>query len=298
MSNRPGYGGQAVIEGVLIRGHRHAVVCCRDRQGELVTRTETLPGITQGPASQIPILRGMLLLWETMQLGVRALLFSSQLADGCEPDSVASRGRVISAIAISLTVSALLFFVGPLALTAWLEPRLGNPAMVMFEGLLRLTALLAYVYCIGFVPGVRRLFEHHGAEHMTVNAYEDGAPLTVESVRRFSVIHRRCGTNFLLTVMLVSIGVFALLGAQPLSSEIISRVVLIPVIAGLAYEALRLMADRPDNALVRFISQPSLELQALTTRQPTDDQIDLAIVAMRRVLALDGLLDEEPASVL
>lgn len=291
------YGGQAVIEGILIRGQRHAAVCCRNPEGELVTRVEQLPGIMQGDAGRLPVLRGVLLLAETMQLGVRSLIFSSLVADRRDPSATASRATILSAIAFSLSVALALFFVGPLLLTSWVEPRLGHGAMVMFEGLVRLTALLVYVWAIGFVPGVRRLFEHHGAEHMTVNAYEAGSPLTVESIRRFSVIHKRCGTNFLLTVMIVSIAVFALLGSQPLWSELLSRIILVPVIAGLAYEALRLMAVHGDNPIVAIISRPNLDLQTLTTRPPTDEQIELAITAMRTVLVLDGLLEEEPAGV-
>jgi uncharacterized protein YqhQ len=298
LDRRFAYGGQAVIEGVMVRGQRYATVACRRRDGEIVMRTEELRGRLREQTRELPVLRGMLLLWETMQVGVRCLFFSSQVADGRDPDAPMSKASVLLAIGISLACSAALFFAGPLLLTAWLEPRIGHPATVTVEGLIRLLALLASVWAIGFVPGVRRLFEHHGAEHMTVNAYEAGAPLTVEGVRRFSVIHPRCGTNFLLTVMITSIFVFGLLGAQPFWSELVSRLLLIPVIAGLAYEALRFTARYQDHPLVNILAQPNLELQAFTTRQPTDDQIEVAILALRTVLELDGVLEDEPGGAL
>ena len=289
------YGGQAVVEGVMMRGQRYATVACRQPNGEIVTRTEELRGAMVEGAREIPVLRGMLLLWETMQLGVRSLFFSSQVADGRDPNAPLSKGTVFFAIGMSVLFAAALFFVGPLALTTWLEPRVGHASTLMFEGLVRLLVLLGYVWVIGFVPGVNRLFAHHGAEHKTVNAYEAGAPLTVDSVRRFSVIHTRCGTSFLLTVMLVSIAVFGLLGSQSLVDEIISRIVLIPVIAGLAYEILRFTADHYDNRFVRWAIRPNLELQYFTTREPSDEQIELAILALRSVLELDGVVVEEYA---
>lgn len=289
------YGGQAVVEGVMIRGQRFAGVACRRADGEIITRTEELRWEMRERARNVPVLRGMLLLWETLQLGVRCLTFSSHVADGRDPNTTMSKAAILLAIALSLSVSALLFFVSPLLMTTWLEPKLGHASAVTFEGLIRLLVLLGYVWVIGFVPGVRRLFQHHGAEHKAVNAYEVGAPLTLESVRRFSVIHDRCGTNFLLTVMLMSIVVFGLLGEQPLWSEVLSRVLLIPVIAGLAYEGLRFTAAYADNRLVRMLAQPSLDLQSFTTRQPTDEQVELAIYALRMVLVLDGVLTEEPA---
>lgn len=289
------YGGQAVVEGVMMRGRRHAVTACRRPDGEIVLRTETLGGAIREQARELPVLRGVLLLWETMQLGVRSLFFSSQVAVGADTEALPARTTVYGTIAASVLGAALLFFVAPLLLTAWLEPRLGHPATVMVEGLLRLLALLGYLTAIGFVPSVRRLFAHHGAEHKTVNAYEAGAPLTPEGVRAHSMIHTRCGTSFMLTVMLVSIAVFAMIGRQSLWEELVTRVALIPLIAGIAYEALRFTADHYENALVRFLIQPNLELQRFTTREPAEAQLKLAILALREVLALDGVLTAEPA---
>lgn len=283
------YGGQAVVEGVMMRGQRYATVACRRPDGEIVTRTEELNPTLREQTKAIPILRGVLLLWETMQLGVRSLFFSNQVAEGRDPQAPLAKATIIGAILASVSFSALLFFLGPLLVTAWLEPRVGQHATVMFEGLIRLFALLGYVWSIGFVPGVRRLFEHHGAEHKTVNAYEAGAPLTPESVRRYSLIHTRCGTSFLLTVMVVSIVVFSVIGRQPLWMEVITRVALIPLIAGAAYEILRFTADHYDNRIVRVLTRPNLELQYFTTREPTDEQLELAILSLTTVLALDGV---------
>lgn len=298
MDRRFAYGGQAVVEGVMIRGQHHAVVACRRLDGDVIMRSEELRGRMREQTRELPVLRGMLLLWETMQVGVRCLMFSSQVADGRDPEAETNRSAMYLAIAMSIACSALLFFVGPLMLTSWLQPRIGHPATVTFEGLIRLIALLGYVWVIGFVPGVRRLFEYHGAEHMAVNAYEAEAPLTVDGVRRFSVLHARCGTNFLLTVMITSMFVFGALGAQPLWSELVARLVLIPVIAGIAYEGLRFTARFQDNAFVRMLAQPNLELQSFTTRQPSDAQIELALTALNSVLVLDGVLDEAPAGAL
>ena len=289
------YGGQAVVEGVMIRGQQFATVACRTAQGEVISRTEELHGPMRSQAGTLPVLRGMLLLWETMQVGVRSLMFSSQVADGRDPNAPLNKGSMYLAIALSVSFASALFFIGPLLLTNWLEPRIGHAATVTFEGLVRLCALLAYVWAIGFVPGVRRLFENHGAEHMAVNAYEAGAPLTIESLRRFSVLHPRCGTNVLLTVMILSMFVFGALGAQPFWSELLSRLILIPAIGGIAYEALRLTARFQHVPLVRLLAQPNLELQTFTTRQPTDEQIEVAILALRSVLVLDGVLADEPA---
>lgn len=294
MSERFYYGGQAVVEGVMMRGRRYATTACRRPDGTIVTRTEELSNAMREQTRQIPILRGVLLLWETMQLGVRSLFFSTQVAEGGDPEQSLPRRTMIFAIATSLLFSVALFFVTPLILTAWLESRVGHSSAMMFEALLRLTLLLGYLFAIGTIPAVRRLFAHHGAEHKTVNAYEAGAPLTKESIRAYSVIHTRCGTSFLLTVMLISIIVFALVGQQPMWVELISRVTLIPLIAGAAYEVLRFTADHYDNRLVRILIRPNLELQYFTTREPNDEQLELAIIALRSVLALDGVIVGEP----
>ena len=287
------YGGQAVVEGVMMRGQRYATTACRRPDGEIVTRTEELPSILQERRLQLPLLRGVLLLWETMQVGVRSLTFSSSVAEGRDPDAAMSKRAVRLAIAFSLLTAIPIFFIGPLLLTAWLEPRIGHAATVTFEGLVGLLVLLGYVTAIGFVPSVQRLFAHHGAEHKTVNAYEAGAPLTPESVRDFSVIHTRCGTSFMLTVMLTSIVVFTARGSQPFWQDLVSRVVFIPLIAGIAYEFLRFTADHYDNKVIRFITRPNLELQLFTTREPDDSQMELAILALQTVLVLDGVLAED-----
>lgn len=297
MSQKFYYGGQAVIEGVMMRGQRYATTVCRQPDGSVVSRTEELSGALREQSRQIPVVRGVALLWETMQLGVRSLFFSSQVADGRDPEAPLARGAMLFAVATSLLFSVLIFFITPLVLTAWMEPRLGHTSMVMFEGLVRLLILLGYLFTIGRIPTVRRLFAHHGAEHKTVNAYEAGAPLTPESVRAFSVIHTRCGTSFLLTVMLISTFVFGALGSQPLWLEIISRIVLIPAIAGLAYEVLRFTADHYDNRFIRILIRPNLELQYFTTREPSDAQLELAIFALRHVLVLDGVLAAEPVTI-
>jgi uncharacterized protein YqhQ len=296
------YGGQAVIEGIMIRGQRWAAVACRRPDGGVVIRREPLTAA--GRPSPVPFVRGVLALAETMQVGVRCLFFSNQIAEGRPHGEPMSRRAVATAIGVSLLCAALIFFLLPLMLTTWLEPRVGHPATAVFEGLVRLLVLLGYLAAVSRLPSVRRLFEHHGAEHMAVNAYEAGVPLTPERVREFSVIHDRCGTSFMLIVMLVSIPVFALVGAAPLHVQALSRVLLIPAIAAVAYELFKLMSAYLHHPLVRLLIQPNLELQQYTTRAPSDDQIELALIALREVLTLDGALDDDadgqwaPAAVL
>ena len=283
------YGGQAVIEGVMMRGTRGMTVAVRQPDGAIRVKSESLGGVYVGRVRRIPVVRGVIVLWETLALGMRALVFSSEVAAGMteEEESEPSSAYIWVVLGITLVFAAAVFFVAPLLLTGWLSSRMNGSLVVLVEGVLRLAMLLGYIWGIGFIPDIRRVFAYHGAEHRTINAWEAGAPLDVESVRRFGNEHARCGTAFLLTVAVVSLVLFVLLGTPSWWWRIASRVVLIPVIAAVSYEIIRLSADLRRFRVVRWLSRPSLALQALTTRDPDDGQIEVAIRALREVLATD-----------
>lgn len=286
------YGGQAVLEGVMIRGPSSMAVACRRPDGDIVVRCERLSGLYAGRLRRVPLLRGAIVMWETLALGMRALLFSSNVAlgeDEKEISPVAVWGIALAALALV----AVLFFAGPVLLTRWLEDAVGNDVLViLIEGLIRLALVVSYIGLIGLLPDVRRVYAYHGAEHKSIHALEHGDPLEPESVQQHRTAHLRCGTSFLLTVVVVSVIVFVALGTPELWLRVVSRIVLIPVIAAIAYEVIRLGGAFESNRIVRVLMWPNLALQALTTRQPDDDQVEVALRALREVLAAEAV---EPA---
>ena len=281
------YGGQAVMEGVMMRGRRLVAVAVRRPQGDITLRLESLGGLYTGPLRHIPFLRGIIVLWETLALGTRALLFSSNVALGEEEKEI-SRPVLWGTVMLALAFVIAIIFVGPVLAMGRLEEAIGNERLVaLVEGLIRLGVLLAYLFLIGLLPDIRRVFAYHGAEHKTINALEDGAPLEVETVRGYSTAHPRCGTSFLLVVVVISVLLFVLVGTPPLWQRLLSRVALVPVIAAVSYEVIRLMGNLQGNRLMRAVFRPSLWLQSLTTREPDDGQVEVAIYALREVLAAD-----------
>ncbi len=300
-SNSPAdfnYGGQAVIEGVMMRGSKALAVAVRDPQGEIVVHTEPLSArIYGGGIARIPFLRGLTLLWDALGLGVKSLMFSAEVAmqeetEGDEePEKIFEGPAQWGTVLFSLSLSVGLFFLFPAflgdlfvrLLDSGPQPFVSN----MVEGIVRLVLIVAYVWAIGMLPDVKRLFGYHGAEHKTINAYEAEAELTPDSVARFSVEHPRCGTAFLLTVVVVSIVVYTLLPPLSLPLRLLSRVILLPFIAGIAYEFIRFSARHQDNAFIRFLSRPNLALQHLTTREPDAGMLEVAIVAFEHVLAYE-----------
>ncbi len=292
---RAGYGGQAVLEGIMIRGPRHATVVCRRQDGSLERADRRLSGGYTGRVTRLPLLRGIITLWETLHLGAWALIFSQNVAfadeEGAEVSApVSDRMGWVGGftLTLSLLVAIGVFFLGPVLATQWLEDHLDPDVLaVVLEGVLRLALLLGYLWLIGRVPDIRRVFEYHGAEHKTIAAWEAGEPLAPERVRPFSRAHPRCGTSFLLVVAVVAIVVFVALGSPPLWWRLTSRVVLVPVIAGMAYEAIRLGGAYRHRRVVAWLFAPNLWLQALTTREPNDGQIEVAIAAMTHALALE-----------
>ena len=291
MSQQPFfYGGQAVIEGVMIRGRQHYSLAVRRTDGQIQTLFEPLSQIYTGKLRRVPLIRGILVLIETLSLGIKALNKSAIIAvdDQTDGQEEVSKWMMAIVIAFSLALGIGIFFLTPLFATRPLEDVFSSDPLVnLIEGLIRLALLVGYIGLIGLMPDIRRVFAYHGAEHMAVHTHEAGLPLDVEHVRRFPTAHPRCGTAFLLTVAVVAIVVFAFLGREPLWWLIASRVLFIPIIAALSYEVIRFSGAHQNNPITQLFAIPGLTLQRLTTRQPDDSQIEVAILAMDTALAAD-----------
>lgn len=291
------YGGQAVIEGVMIRGPRHMAVAVRHPKGHIVVHRETLSGVYTGRLRHVPVLRGVIVLWETLALGMRALAFSSRVAlEEASEDASAVEfppHAFWGMVALALAFVVVVFFAVPILVAHWLEGAGAHRlAVVALETAIRLGLFVGYVAAIGLMPDIRRVFQYHGAEHMTIHAYEAGQPLTVEAIRRFRKEHTRCGTSFLLVVIVVALVVFALFDAvvdEGLLVRTASRVALIPMVSGASYELLRLGARFERFRPVRWLFAPNIALQALTTRIPHDDQIEVAKAAFEATLEAAGV---------
>ena len=285
--NRPTYGGQAVMEGVMIRGQRNASIAVRRPDGTVALRSDPLNTLYTGKLRRVPLLRGVLVLVETLSLGMRALMYSANVGIEAEEKEI-SKGAMAATLTFSLVFAVGIFFLLPVLASKAVEGPLGSDLLSnLAEGLFRLAIFLGYILLIGRMDQIRRVFMYHGAEHMTVHAQEGMDPLDVKSVRRYSTFHPRCGTAFLLTVMVVAIAVFTFVGREPFWWLIVSRVVLVPLVAAISYEAIRFSGFHSSNPLVRLLTAPSLALQALTTRRPEDDQIEVAIAAMQQALDAD-----------
>ena len=275
------YGGQAVIEGVMMRGQKAFAIAMRAPDGKIVVHKEKLDQIYRSKISRIPFVRGVILLWDALGLGMRALTISANTQTGEEQKLEGPVLYVTLGLALIFGVS--LFFLLPAGLGSLSEKYLGWSVWWsnLAEGIIRLGILVAYIWAIGFMPDVRRLFAYHGAEHKTINAFEAGAELTPESVAHYSLQHPRCGTAFLLTLVLLSIILFALLGPLPVFWRLASRVILIPVLAGIALEYIRWTANHLSNPVVRWMIKPNLALQSLTTREPDASMLEVAITSFR-----------------
>ena len=286
------YGGQAVIEGVMIRGRDHFGLAVRREDGSIELHYEPLSALYNGSPRRWPLVRGFLTLLETMLLGIKTLQLSANMA-AIDRDPDAEEGIptwvMASTLGISLVFGIGLFFITPLMIAWALNPVLNSDLLSeIVEGVIRMVFLLGYIILIGRLNDVKRVFAYHGAEHMTVHALEANLPLTVENVRKFGTPHARCGTAFLLTVVVVSVVVFALLLGPPLEWRIASRILLLPVIAAVSYEFLRFSGTHQDAWFGKMIAQPGLWLQKLTTREPDDAQIEVAIKAMQIAIAADA----------
>ena len=275
-------GGQAVIEGVMMRGPGVTATAVREPVGTIVVQKEPTKSIADTyPILKKPFLRGCVALYESLVIGMKALSFSAKAA-GDEEEEMSN-----SEIAITMVISTIFAIAVFLALPTFIVKFIpgvqdNHVVLNLIEGVIRLVLFLLYIWGIGLTKDIQRVFQYHGAEHKTIHTYELDLPLTVENVRQQSRLHARCGTNFLLIVMVVSIFVFAFLGWPNLLERILSRVLLMPVVAGIAYEVIRL-AGRSEHSFVKAIIKPGLVLQYMTTREPEDDQIEVAIRALEEV---------------
>ncbi len=273
------YGGQAVIEGVMMRGKNAVAIAMRNPDGKIVFHVEKLAKIYKSRIVKIPLLRGLVLLWDALGLGMRALTVSANLQSG--EDEKLEGAALYMSITLSLLFSVGLFFLLPAAVGSLAEKYLTWNAWAgnVVEGVIRLLLFIAYVWLIGFMPDIKRVYAYHGAEHKVINAFENGAELTPEIVAAYSREHARCGTAFLLTLVLMSILIYSLLGPMTLWLRLLSRLLLIPVIAGLAYEYIKWTAAHLDSKFVQAIIKPNLALQRLTTREPDLDMLEVSIAA-------------------
>lgn len=276
-------GGQAVIEGVMMRGPKYTATAVREPSGNIVIDKNPTTSIGDTyPFLKKPFLRGTVALYESLAIGMKALAFSAKAA-GEEDDDEISNKEIAMTMVFSTVVAIALFLALP-TYVAKVIPGIGEDHIVLnlVEGCIRLMLFLLYIWGISLTPDIKRVFQYHGAEHKTIHTYEDDVELTVENVKKHSRLHPRCGTNFLLIVMVVSIFVFAFLGWPTLIERIMSRILLMPVVAGIAYEIIH-YAGKTDNSLVEGIIKPGMFLQYMTTREPEDDMIEVAIAALQEV---------------
>jgi uncharacterized protein YqhQ len=295
-------GGQAVLEGVMMRGPSNWSVAVRKPDGEIAHVNQPIASpMARHRIWRLPVIRGVVALGESLAIGFRALAISANYASqqqGEEGEDIATeltRGQLFFAFAVAIGFAILLFKVSPALITDWIGIDAGW--FVLVEGLIRVGIFIAYLVLISLFPDLRRVFQYHAAEHKAINAYEAGEELEPETVQRHSLIHPRCGTAFLLWVMVIAVFVFAFFGRPHWYWLIATRILLLPVIAGLAYELIRFAGKHQGNRALMTLLAPGLWLQRLTTRQPSLDQIEVSIRALKEVLALEGTYDPNERKV-
>ncbi len=298
-------GGQAVIEGVMMRAPRSVAIAVRRPDGEIVVKKElVIPLSERFPIVKLPIVRGAVALFSSLIIGIKALNFSANEAmsddekekekkkdSGKEGGSELSSWAMAGTMAIAFGFGICLFFLFPLYMTKLLTPVIGDNNIVfnLVDGVIRVVVFLAYIWGISRMEDIQRVFQYHGAEHKSIFAFEAGVELTIENVRRYNRLHPRCGTSFLLIVMLVSIAVFSLIPKLwPFYLKAGSRIILLPMIAGISYEFLKWSAKNDSHPLVKLVITPGLALQRLTTREPDDSQLEVAIRSMNEALELNA----------
>jgi uncharacterized protein YqhQ len=288
-------GGQAVIEGVMMRAPRSVAIAVRRPSGEIVVKKdEVVPLAERFPIVKLPVVRGSVALFGSLIIGIKALNFSANEAmveeDGGEKEELSS-WAMAGTMAVAFGFGILLFFILPLYVTKLLVPFIGSSNIVfnLVDGVIRVAVFLIYIWSISRMKDIQRVFQYHGAEHKSIFAFEAGEELTVDNVRKYSCLHPRCGTSFLLIVMLVSIGIFSLIPKLwPFYLKAGSRIILLPLIAGVSYELLKWSAKNDQSRLVRMVIAPGLALQRLTTREPDDSQLEVAIRSMEEALAVNA----------
>ena len=290
------YGGQAVMEGVMMRGRKAAVTAVRRPSGGLAMNIQPVAAVYSSWMRRTPLLRGVIVLIEAMVLGIKSLLYSASISLEEEGEELSKKSMWLM-VAVALVLAVGLFFVAPLFLTKLANPLI--PSSLIFhiiEGIIRLAFFIAYLWAISLLPDIKRVFTYHGAEHMTINAYEAGVPVEIEAIKKYGTAHVRCGTSFIFIVLIIAIFVFALIGRQSLPIMILSRIFLLPLIAGISYEITYFGAKHAHNALVKAVLTPGMWLQSLTTGKPGDSQLEVAIAALNKVIEIDELEEAAQAS--
>ena len=291
MSDKPDIGGQAVIEGVMMRAPRKIAIAVRKPNGQITLKEEPFVSLSKRvKVLGLPLIRGMIALIETVVIGVKAITYSADVAAQEEPDGEAGKEKrtfntpwLVGTVAVALGFGFLIFFYIPLVITGWFGFRSGF-LFNLVDGVIRLLVLLLYIWLISQWKEIRRIFEYHGAEHKSIFAYEAGQPLTVEGVRTYTTHHPRCGTSFLLMVVGVSIVVFLFLGKPDTLEERLVRFLFVPVIGGISYELIKLSGKKQHSRIARFFLAPGLWLQRITTKEPSDAQLEVALAALTNVL--------------
>ncbi len=287
------YGGQAVIEGVMMRGESNLAISVRRPDGKLDVKKQPLPNIYKGRLKDLPLVRGVITLIETLVLGIQALFYSAQIASSEEGEQI-STAALWGIVAVSVAFAVALFFIAPLLITRYFDIYIASDLISnIIEGFVRIGIFILYLKLIGLLPDIKRVFAYHGAEHKVVNAYEAGCPLELEAIKSYSTAHARCGTSFIFAVLIIAILIFALLGRPSLWLRILSRIVLLPVIAALGYELTRFAARHTRNILFRILLAPGLMLQSMSTREPDDSQLEAAMSSLNEVIESDKLLQKE-----
>ncbi len=291
MSRSPGasVGGQAVIEGVMMRAPDAWAVAARRPDGIIEAKRNELPALSgRNKLARVPLMRGMFVLIESLSLGFRALSWSAEKA-GEEEDEIGRREIIITMV-IAVVAALAIFVLGPAFAANWIKDLVGGNALafVVIDGLLRIFLIVAYIWLVGRNPDIQRVFQYHGAEHKTIHAYENGDPLSIDAIQVYSPRHPRCGTSFIIIVAMVAFVVFLTLAPLPFLWQVVARIALIPVIAGISYEVLRAAAGK---SWLAWASKPGIWIQAITTKEPTDDQVEVAIASLLAALDTEEVDD-------
>lgn len=288
MSENFFYGGQAVIEGVMMRGRNSLAIAVRRPAGDIVVRQDAIGSITRRyPILKRPLLRGVVALIEALVIGMRALSFSASQASGEDEEPLGVKEMAFSMV-LAFALTALLFVVLPAYMVKLVQTHISSNILLnLVEGLIKISFFLIYIFAISFMRDIRRVFEYHGAEHKVINCYESGAELSVENVRQATRFHKRCGTSFIVIVLLTSILVFSFFGRPAFLLRILLHLALLPVVAGLSYEFIRLAGKPSAPWLIRALSYPGIWTQYVTTKEPDNEQIEVAIRSLNTVLAYD-----------
>jgi uncharacterized protein YqhQ len=293
MSRPPGaaVGGQAVLEGVMMRAPEGWAVAVRRPDGAIVAQANELPKLSErSPLARYPFVRGVLVLVESLTLGFRALSWSAQMAG--EEDEQITRGQTIATMVVAVVIALALFILLPAFAADWLKEWLGGSGVtfVVLDGILRLALIVLYIWAISRSKEIQRVFQYHGAEHKTIHAYEHGDPLTIDAIQKYSPRHPRCGTSFILIVGMVAFVVFLGLAPLDFAWQVLARILLLPFIAGLSYEVLKLGAN---TRWMSWANRPGIWLQAITTKEPEDDMVTVAVASLLAALTPDAVAEVE-----